>query len=90
MPGELNAQQIDDVLHAALIGRLGCRADGRTCVVPVTYAYADGCVYGRSGSGMKLRMRRANPELCFEVEQAHEAVVFRIRLAEKTDHFEKR
>ena len=44
-------------------------ADGRTYVVPVTYAYEAGCVYAHSTLGMKVRMMRQNPEVCFEVEQ---------------------
>jgi nitroimidazol reductase NimA-like FMN-containing flavoprotein (pyridoxamine 5'-phosphate oxidase superfamily) len=68
MLGELNPQQIDQLLRAEVIGRLGCHADGRTYVVPVTYAYDGHDIYGHTGEGLKLRMMRANPQVCFEVE----------------------
>jgi nitroimidazol reductase NimA-like FMN-containing flavoprotein (pyridoxamine 5'-phosphate oxidase superfamily) len=67
--GELTQTQIDDVLRAEAVGRIGCHADGMTYVVPVTYVYADGCIYGHMGAGMKLRMLRANADVCFEVDQ---------------------
>ena len=66
--GALTEQQIDQVLHSEVVGRLGCHAHGRTYVVPIIYAYADGCIYGHSAEGMKLRMMRANPAVCFEVD----------------------
>ncbi len=69
MLGELNQPQIDQLLRAEAIGRIGCHAEGRTYVVPVTYVYDGQAIYGHTGEGLKLRMMRANPEVCFEVEQ---------------------
>lgn len=68
MLGTLDAGQIEQVLHAEVIGRIGCHADGRTYVVPVTYAYEGGCVYAHSAAGLKVQMMRLNPEVCFEVD----------------------
>ncbi|TFD72051.1 pyridoxamine 5'-phosphate oxidase family protein [Cryobacterium fucosi] len=68
MLGELNDQQIDEVLHAGVVGRIGCHVDDRTYIVPITYVYSDGSVYGHSATGTKVRMMRANPAVCFEVE----------------------
>lgn len=68
MIGTLTPAQVDDVLRGEVIGRIGCHAGGRTYVVPVTYAYADGCVYGHSAVGQKVEMMRENPDVCFEVE----------------------
>jgi nitroimidazol reductase NimA-like FMN-containing flavoprotein (pyridoxamine 5'-phosphate oxidase superfamily) len=68
MLGELNQAQIDQVLRAEVIGRIGCCGDGRTYVVPVTYVYDGTAIYGHSGDGMKVRMMRANPSVCFEVD----------------------
>jgi nitroimidazol reductase NimA-like FMN-containing flavoprotein (pyridoxamine 5'-phosphate oxidase superfamily) len=68
MLGELNREQTEQVLRSEVIGRIGCHSGGKTYVVPVTYAYFDGAVYGHSGPGMKLEMMRANPEVCFEVD----------------------
>lgn len=68
MLGELNREQTEQVLRSEVIGRIGCHSHGKTYVVPVTYAYFDGAIHGHSGPGMKLEMMRANPEVCFEVD----------------------
>jgi uncharacterized protein len=68
MLGELNREQTEQVLASEVIGRIGCQGDGKTYVVPITYAYFDGAIYGHSGPGKKLEMMRANPEVCFEVD----------------------
>ena len=68
MLGELNDQECDEVLRDAVIGRIGCHVDGQTYIVPISYAYDGGAVYGHSGSGRKVAMMRANPSVCFEVE----------------------
>lgn len=68
MLGELNGDQILHVLRSETIGRIGCLDEDRVYVVPVTYVYADGCAYGHSAEGAKLRAMRAHPQVCFEVE----------------------
>lgn len=68
MLGELNEAQIDQLLRSEVIGRIGCHQDGRTYVVPVTYYYDGQALYGHSGVGLKIRMMRANPHVCFEVD----------------------
>lgn len=68
MLGELNDEEIDRVLHEAMIGRIGCHVAGQTYIVPVSYAYDGEHVYGHSGSGRKVAMMRENPSVCFEVE----------------------
>ena len=39
MLGDLTFSQIENLLYAQRIGRLGCHSDDVTYVVPVTYAY---------------------------------------------------
>ena len=68
MLGELSEQQIDQVLNTQAVGRIGCYAEGTVYVVPVTYAYHDGCIYAHSSEGTKIRMMRENGQVCFEVE----------------------
>lgn len=72
--GQLDAAQIDQVLHSQLVGRIGCCAAGQPYVVPVFYAYDGTYVYGHSNEGMKIRMLRANPEVCFEVDHVESLV----------------
>lgn len=68
MLGELTGQQIEDVLHADAIDRVGCHVAGRTYIVPITYADDGEYLYGHSAAGMKAQMMRANPSVRFEVE----------------------
>ncbi len=68
MLGELNPEQIESVLAASVVGRIGCYADGKIYVVPVTYVYHNGFIIGHTGQGMKTAMLQKNPECCFEVD----------------------
>jgi nitroimidazol reductase NimA-like FMN-containing flavoprotein (pyridoxamine 5'-phosphate oxidase superfamily) len=74
MLGMLDQGRIEEILREEVVGRVGCHAHGRTYVVPITYAYADGCVYAHSAEGTKLRLMRANPWVCFEVERVRSPV----------------
>lgn len=65
---ELGPSQIERLLHEQVIGRIGCHALNRTYVVPITYAYIDGAVVSHTGNGLKVRMMRMNPSVCFEVD----------------------
>ena len=68
MLGVLNDKQIDALLHSQLTGRIGCHADNRTYVVPVSYVYTDGNIICHTREGLKLEIMRKNPEVCFEVD----------------------
>jgi uncharacterized protein len=69
MLGTLNARQIDQVLRSELVGRLGCSADGKVYITPISYVYDGGdYIYGHSADGMRLRMLRAHPQVCFQVD----------------------
>ena len=72
MIGELAMNEIDQVLREGVIGRIGCHARGRTYVVPVTYVYDGVSIIGHTGDGLKVRMMRENPVVCFEVDQLGE------------------
>jgi nitroimidazol reductase NimA-like FMN-containing flavoprotein (pyridoxamine 5'-phosphate oxidase superfamily) len=66
---ELARPEIDALLHDELVGRIGCHADGLTYVVPVIYAYDGDAFYVASREGQKVRMMRASPDVCFEVDR---------------------
>lgn len=68
MIATLSPGQIEQLLHEQVVGRIGCHAGGRTYVVPTTYAYRDGAIVCHTGDGLKVRMMRENPDVCFEVE----------------------
>jgi uncharacterized protein len=69
MLGQLNHEDMEELLRSSVVGRIGCHADGRTYVVPISYAYDEGAVIGHTASGLKLRMMRENPNVCFEVDR---------------------
>jgi nitroimidazol reductase NimA-like FMN-containing flavoprotein (pyridoxamine 5'-phosphate oxidase superfamily) len=71
--GELDAAAIEELLQTGTTGRIGCHAQGRTYVVPITYAYQSGSVYGHSSEGLKIRMMRENPQVCFQVDRVRGA-----------------
>jgi uncharacterized protein len=81
MLGKLDESQIEELLRTSLVGRLGCHADGRTYVVPITYAYEDGAIIGHSTDGLKLRMMRKNPSVCFEVDKMDDLSTWRSVIA---------
>ncbi|HZU84514.1 MAG TPA: pyridoxamine 5'-phosphate oxidase family protein [Polyangiaceae bacterium] len=77
MLGELTRAEIEQVLLREVVGRIGCHAEGRTYVVPITYAYDGEHVYAHSRDGLKIRTMRANPNVCFEVEQIEDLAHWR-------------
>ena len=68
MLGTLNSRQIDQVLRSEVVGRLGCFAEGKIYVTPISYVYDGVSLYGHAAEGLKLRMMRANPQVCFQVD----------------------
>ena len=68
MWGDLDKNQIDDFLKSELLGRLGCFDGNKMYVVPITYAYNNGYIYGHTKDGLKIHMMRNNPNVCFEID----------------------
>jgi nitroimidazol reductase NimA-like FMN-containing flavoprotein (pyridoxamine 5'-phosphate oxidase superfamily) len=64
----LDKEQIENVIAENIVGRLGCHADDKTYVVPVSYAYDGKCIYVRTFEGLKISMMRKNPNVCFQVD----------------------
>ena len=90
----LSNKQIIDVISGSVIGRLGCHADGKTYVVPISYAYDGDYIYGRTFEGMKLSMMRKNPHVCFQVDTMKdmadwESVIIWGKFEELTEEEEK-
>lgn len=81
MLGKLSAKQIDAVLKRSTVGHIGVHADGRTYVVPITYVHDGDSVYGHSTLGLKVRMMRKNPDVCFEVEEIEDLANWRSVIA---------
>lgn len=68
MLGSLSPGEVEELLSTEVVARLGCHADGRTYVVPVTYAYDGAALIVQSADGLKVRMMQKNPLVCVEVD----------------------
>ncbi len=68
MFGELNDEEIEQLLNKQFVGRIGCTANNMVYVVPIGYAYDGTYLYGHSKEGLKLKIMRENPQVCFEVD----------------------
>ena len=81
MLGELSGPDIELMLRSEWVARLGLHADGLTYVVPINYAYDGRAVYAHSNDGLKLRLLRANPNVCVEVDQVSDLFNWRSVIA---------
>lgn len=68
MFGRLDLDEIDELLHQQIIGRIGCHSDGVTYIVPISYAYDGKYIYAHTLEGMKIGLMRHNTSVCFEVD----------------------
>jgi nitroimidazol reductase NimA-like FMN-containing flavoprotein (pyridoxamine 5'-phosphate oxidase superfamily) len=68
MLGQLNEEQIEQLLKEKFVGRIGCCTNGLTYIVPISYAYIHGYIYARTFEGMKLDTMRQNSSICFQVD----------------------
>jgi nitroimidazol reductase NimA-like FMN-containing flavoprotein (pyridoxamine 5'-phosphate oxidase superfamily) len=95
MIGLLTNDEIEALLRRHRVGRIGCSANDRPYVVPITYAYDGECVYGYSGLGRKIEVMREQPLVCFEVDEVDgdaswRSVIAEGRYEELTDGEERR
>lgn len=68
MLGQLNDLQIRNILSSQVLGRIACTDGKQPYVVPVTYIYDGDYIYGQTNEGLKLKILRKNPNVCFEVD----------------------
>jgi nitroimidazol reductase NimA-like FMN-containing flavoprotein (pyridoxamine 5'-phosphate oxidase superfamily) len=68
MIGTLDTEEIEELLKQTFVGHIGCYADGRSYVLPLSFAYDSGYVYMRSYEGKKIDIMRRNPNICFQVD----------------------
>lgn len=81
---ELSAAQCSNVMSESRMAQLACAQDNRPYVVPIFYAYADGCAYSFTMPGRKLETMRANPNVALLVEEKGEGRSWKSVLAEGT------
>jgi nitroimidazol reductase NimA-like FMN-containing flavoprotein (pyridoxamine 5'-phosphate oxidase superfamily) len=80
----MTPDEIERTLARSRLGRIGCSTNDRPYVVPITFAYFDGCVYAYSTLGRKIRVMREQPQVCFEVEEIDGPSSWRSVIAEGT------
>jgi nitroimidazol reductase NimA-like FMN-containing flavoprotein (pyridoxamine 5'-phosphate oxidase superfamily) len=62
-------EEMELILHAAPVCRLGMAHNGEPYVVPVCFGYKEGSIYIHSAcEGEKITMVRGNPRVCVEVD----------------------
>lgn len=76
--------EIERMLSQEFVGRIGCSADGRPYVVPIAYAYHGGYVYSHTTDGLKIRIMRRNPNVCFEIDRVQDETNWRSVIARGT------
>lgn len=84
MYGALDAAEIEQILRAQQIGRLGVTDGDRVYVVPVSYGYDGASIYVVSHEGLKVQLMRAHPSVCFEVEEIASPAHWRTVIAQGT------
>lgn len=68
----LTEVEVDALLDRQVVGRLGCHHDGFTYVVPVIYARLEDAIVFYTTEGLKVDLLRANPSVCFEIDEYDE------------------
>ncbi|MEA2596983.1 MAG: uncharacterized protein QOF01_3452 [Thermomicrobiales bacterium] len=82
MIGVMSHEEVEASLRRHRVGRIGCSANDRPYVVPITYAYDGTYVYGYSALGRKIEVMREQPLVCFEVDEIDGDASWRSVIAE--------
>jgi hypothetical protein len=69
MVGRLSPNQSKDVLQNNFIGRIGYHDGLKSYIVPVNYLFDGQHIIIHSREGLKIRIMRRNPDVCFEVDE---------------------
>ena len=77
MQGELTEDQIERVLYAKSIGRIGCQEHGKMYILPINYAYDGEDLYATTLDRSKIQMMRTHPAVCFQVDQIEDSAHWR-------------
>jgi len=66
----MTADEIEELLSRALVGRLGTCRNDLPYVIPVCFAYYKGRIYFHCApKGRKMENMKANPRVCFQVDE---------------------
>ncbi|HEV2127052.1 MAG TPA: pyridoxamine 5'-phosphate oxidase family protein [Thermomicrobiales bacterium] len=84
MFGTLHSDEIEDILFTYHTGHLACIAAGAPYIVPVTYAYDGGALYGAITPGCKITALRDNSAVAFGIADLSEPHRWRSVIIEGT------
>ncbi len=63
-------KEVEEILSNAPVGRIGLVSDDQPYVVPINFVYDEGKIFFHSASeGKKIEYLKANPNVCFEVDE---------------------
>ncbi len=68
MLGSLTHPEIDQLIKDQSLGRIGYTSNGKTYIIPITYAFDGQYLYGHSREGKKIQIMRSNPFICFQID----------------------
>jgi uncharacterized protein len=72
---ELSREEMLRLLDEERVGRVGLNDDPQPYVVPTDFTFEDGAIYIHTPDrGLKAKLARANPNVCFEVDRFNETV----------------
>jgi nitroimidazol reductase NimA-like FMN-containing flavoprotein (pyridoxamine 5'-phosphate oxidase superfamily) len=93
---ELTREEMLRMLEKERVGRIGLNDDPHPYVVPTDFAFEDGAIYIHTPNlGLKARLARMNPNVCFEVDRYNDtvtdfrSVIVRGRITEVADTGER-
>jgi len=69
MLGHLNEEQMQEVLTSNAVGRVCCSDGEKLYIVPINYVCDGKYIIAHSLTGLKIRMMRKHPKVCFEVDE---------------------
>jgi nitroimidazol reductase NimA-like FMN-containing flavoprotein (pyridoxamine 5'-phosphate oxidase superfamily) len=93
---ELTREEMLRMLEEERVGRIGLNDNPHPYVVPTDFAFEGGAIYIHTPNlGMKARLARLNPNVCFEVDRYNNtvtdfrSVIVRGRITEIADPAER-
>jgi nitroimidazol reductase NimA-like FMN-containing flavoprotein (pyridoxamine 5'-phosphate oxidase superfamily) len=93
---DLSNEEMIQLLSEERVGRIGLNDVPQPYVVPTDFTFEDGAIYIHTpDGGLKARLARANPNVCFEVDRYNDTVtdfqsiIIRGRVTEVSDPAEK-
>lgn len=69
MKVDLTPSECLELLSEHFYAHLGCAENDEPYVLPITYIYKDGFLYGSTQEGRKVDIMRKNPKICIQVER---------------------